>query len=62
MNQTHSVIKKINFRILKTYLSMVPGESASNFLSQSLFLLIQAGPDSFFDVVLAAKVNYFHCF
>ena len=41
---------------------MVPGESASNFLSQSLFLLIQAGPDSFFDVVLAAKVNYFHCF
>lgn len=62
MNQIDYAIKKINFRILKTYLSMVPGVLASNFLSQSLFLLIQAGPDSFFDVVLAAKVSYFHYF
>ena len=62
MNKFESAIKKIYFRILKTYLSMVPGVLASNFLSQFLFLLIQADPDSFFVVVLAAEINYFHYF
>ena len=41
---------------------MVPDVLASNFLSQSLFLLIQADPDSFFVVELAAKIHYFHYF